>query len=61
MLWEYKRKFSKDKNFEKAVEDRFCAADLKRVSRKNRLQCMNYIVIPLINLWALQKLACMCQ
>ena len=33
MLWEYKRKFSKDQHFENAVRDRFCAADLKKVSQ----------------------------
>ena len=32
MLWEYKRQFSKDQNFQKAVQNRFCAADLKKVS-----------------------------
>ena len=31
MLWEYKRTFAKDQKFEKAVQERFCVADLKLV------------------------------
>lgn len=31
MLWEYKRTFAKDQKFEKAVQERFCVADLELV------------------------------
>ena len=31
MLWEYKQTFSKDQKFERAVQDRFCVADLNLV------------------------------
>jgi len=31
MLWEYKQTFAKDPKFEKAVQQRFCVADLKLV------------------------------
>ena len=31
MLWDYKRTFAKDQKFEKAVQERFCVADLKLV------------------------------
>ena len=31
MLWDYKRKFFKDQKFEKAVQERFCVADLELV------------------------------
>ena len=40
MLWEYKRKFSKDEKFEKAVKEKFCVADLKLVSGENRLKLL---------------------
>ena len=33
MLWEYKTKFSKDQQFENKVKDKFCSADLKKVSQ----------------------------
>jgi len=32
MLWEYKRTFSKDEKFERSVAEKFCVADLKKVS-----------------------------
>ena len=32
MLWEFKRKFSKDEKFEQTVKTRFCVEDLKKVN-----------------------------
>ena len=43
MLWEYKRKFSKDEKFEKAVQDRFCVEDLKRVSFLSSIKSFNFL------------------
>ena len=50
MLWEYKRTFAKDQKFEKAVQERFCVADLKLViyccdNVSKLLPSINYIKI----------------
>ena len=41
MLWEYKRTFSKDQKFEKAVQERFCVADLNLVIFLNNVKILS--------------------